>query len=126
MSRNLLTVEQAKREIRLLLGPQESSVGDEEADAFDDLIEELIPEVSEIVIGYLKGAADEFLDSDGNVVVDSDGAPDIPRDVRAAARLLFRIMFEHTDETQAQLYAGGNLPEGVMAILRIRRVPTLA
>ena len=126
MSRNLLTVEQAKREIRLLLGPQDSSVGDAEADAFDELIEDLIPEVSEIVIGYLKDAADEFLNSDGNVEVDSDGNPDIPRDVRAAARLLFRIMFEHADETQQNLYAGDNLPACVTAILRMRRVPTLA
>ena len=126
MSRNLLTVEQAKREIRLLLGPQDSSVGDAEADAFDELIEELIPEVSEIIIQYLKDAADEFLDSDGNVEVDSDGNPDIPRDVRAAARLLFRIMFEHTDETQQNLYDGDNLPAGVAAILKMRRMPTLA
>ena len=126
MNRNLLTLEQAKREVRLLIGEPESSDGDPEADAFTPLIEELIPEVSEIIIGYLKDAADEFMDSAGNVEVDSEGNPDIPRDVRAAARLLFRIMFEHTDETQQDLYAGGKLPEGVAAILRMRRVPTLA
>lgn len=126
MSRNLLTLEQAKREVRLLIGEQDSSEVDGEADIFDPLIEELIPEASEIVLGYLKGVADEFLDSDGNVELDSDGNPAIPPYVRTATRLMFRILFEHSDEANPQTYAGGNLPEGVMAILRIHRVPTLA
>lgn len=119
MSRNLLTLEQAKREVRLLIGEADSSDGDAEADAFDPLIEELIPEVSEIIIGYLKDAADEFMDSDGNVDADSDGNPDIPGDVRNAARLLFRHRFEQPDDNSG-------IPTGVAAILKLRRTPTLA
>lgn len=126
MSRALLTLEQAKREVRLLIGEPDSSDGDAEADAFDEIAEELIEEVSEIILQYLAEAADEFLDSDGNVEADSSGNPDIPGDVRNAARLLFRTMFEQRDEVDPNLYAGGNLPAGVLAVLRMRRPPTLA
>lgn len=126
MSRNLLTLEQAKREVRLLIGEPDSSDGDAEADAFDQIAEELIEEASEIVLLYLAENADEFLDSEGNVEVGSDGLPDVPRDVRTAARLMFRTLFEQRDEAQPTVYAGGNLPEGVVAVLRMRRPPTLA
>lgn len=128
MSHMLLTLEQAKREIRLDLGAAEasSSDSDPEAGLFDAEIVEIIEEVSEAIILYLKDAASEFLDSSGNIDQDSDGNPDIPLDVRRAAKLFFRLSFEHTDEANKETYANGRIPDPVVAILGMRRVPTLA
>ena len=117
MSRDLLTLEQAKRELRLLIGEPASSGGDDEADAFDPVIQKAITSASEILLGLYQDAASEFMDSDG-VIVNSDGEPDIPGDVYSAAALMVHHLFEKPDDP--------GIPAGVMAIVNLRRTPSLA
>lgn len=117
MNLDLLTLEQAKRELRILIGEPESSDGDPEGDAFDPLIAKTITAASAIVIGLYKDAADEFVDSDG-VMLNSDGEPEIPGDVYSAAALMIHHLFEKPDDP--------GVPTGVMAIINLRRTPTLA
>lgn len=117
MSRDLLTLDQAKRELRILIGEPDSSEGDPEGDAFDPLIARTITAASEIVIGLYKDAADEFIDSDG-VILNSDGEPDIPGDVYSAAALMVHHLFDKPDDP--------GIPAGVMAIINLRRTPSVA
>lgn len=116
MSRNLLTLEQAKRALRMVIGEEGSSDGDPEADAFDPQIEAAIAGASEILL-RLYGDEAYFLNSDGQVEVNSDGEPDIPQDVRQAAELMVHHLFEKPDDP--------GIPVGIMAIVNLRRIPSL-
>lgn len=117
-TRDLLTLEQAKRELRILIGEEQSSDGDAEADAFDPVIQTAITGASEILLRLYGDAADEFTDSDGNVKINSDGEPVIPGDVYSAAALMVHHLFEKPDDP--------GIPAGVMAIVNLRRSPSFA
>lgn len=124
MSRVLLTLEQGKRHLQIDVYEGDSSDGDPEAGIHDVEVMEKIEEASEAVLAHLKSA--DFLDSDGNVDENSDGSPDIPANVRAAAKLMLGYLWEHRDEDAEKAYQNGNLPQGVQALLSPLRVPTLA
>lgn len=124
MSRDLLTLEQAKRHLNIDVYAGESSESDPEAGIHDDEVQEKLEEASEAVLAYLKTA--DFLDSDGNVETDSAGKPDIPANVRAATKLLLGYLWEHRDEDADKAWQDGNLPQGVRALLMPLRTPTLA
>jgi len=124
MSRALLTLEQGKRHLLIDVYESDSSDGDPEAGIHDVEVQEKIEEASEAVLAHLKSA--DFLDSDGNVEVDGDGKPDIPANVRAAAKLMLGYLWEHRDEDAEKAYQDANLPQGVRALLAPLRTPTLA
>lgn len=124
MSRALLTLEQGKRHLMIDIYEGESSDTDPEAGIHDVEIMEKIEEASEAVLAHLKTA--DFLDSDGNVEVDSDGIPQIPSNVRAATKLMLGYLWEHRDEDAEGAYQRANLPQGVQALLAPLRTPTLA
>lgn len=124
MSRALLTLEQGKRHLNIDVYEGDSSDGDPEAGIHDVEVLEKIEEASEAVLAYLKDA--DFIDSDGNVEVDSDQVPVIPANVRAATKLLLGYLWEHRDEDAEGAWKNGNLPQGVRALLIPLRVPTLA
>ena len=127
MSRSLLTLEQAKRHLNIDVyadAETSSSDADPEAGIHDAEIIEKIEEASEVILKHLKDA--DFLDSDGDVPTNNDGNPDIPGNVRAAAKLMLGYLWEHRDEDAEGAYQDANLPQGVRALLAADRVPTLA
>ena len=124
MSRALLTLEQGKRHLNIDIYAEESSDADPESGIHDVEVMEKIEEASEAVLAFLKAA--DFVDSDGNVDVDSDGKPDIPASVRAATKMLLGYLWEHRDEDAEGAWQGGNLPPAVRSLLIPLRVPTLA
>lgn len=127
MSRALLTLEQAKRHLNIDIYSMldgASSDGDPEAGIHDVEVMEKIEEASEAIIAYLKDPT--FIDSSGDVDIDSDGIPQIPANVRAAAKLLLGYLWEHRDEDAEGAWQNGNLPQSVRAMLIPLRVPTLA
>jgi hypothetical protein len=127
VSRNLLTLEQAKRHLNIDVyadAESSSSDTDPEAGIHDAEILEKIEEASEVILKHLKSA--DFLDSDGFVPVDSEDRPEIPGNVRAAAKLMLGYLWEHRDEDAEGAYQDANLPQGVRALLAADRVPTLA
>lgn len=124
MSRSLLTLEQGKRHLLIDLYEGDSSGADPEAGLHDDEVTEKIEEASEAVLAYLKTA--DFLDSNGDVDLDSDGKPAIPANVRAATKLMLGYLWEHRDEDAEKAYQNANLPQGVVAMLTPLRTPTLA
>lgn len=128
MSRALLTLDQGKRHLNIDIydmAESSSSVSDDPESGIHDVeILEKIEEASEVILKHLKDA--EFLDSDGFVPVDSAGNPEIPGNVRAAAKLMLGYLWEHRDEDAEKAYQDANLPQGVRALLAADRVPTLA
>lgn len=127
MSRALLTLTQAKRHLNIDIfsdAESSSSDSDPEAGIFDEEIIEKLQESSEVVLKHLKDP--DFLDSDGNVETNSDGIPEIPYNVRAAAKLMLGYLWEHRDEDAEGAYQNGQLPQGVVALLCADRTPTIA
>lgn len=88
----------------------------------------LIRASSMAIVNYLKDQSSEFLDSNGEVEIDSNDEPvGVPPDIQLACLFLVGYYHGHRgdDEQQFSLSAVA-LPRPVMALLNMRRVPTLA
>lgn len=110
----LVSLEQGKRHLRVILDDP-----DENAD-----IELKIKGASQAVLDYLKSRADEFLDSAGEVEVDSENEPvGIPENVQAATLLMLGYLYKDRDNNADSAYQQGYLPAPVTALLYPRRDP---
>lgn len=87
----------------------------------DDTLGILIEAASESVVGYMKSAANIFLDSDGNVIVGN-----VPQRVKWATILLVGYLNENRDSDQENAFEMGYLPKPVMSLLYSLRDPALA
>lgn len=117
----LVTLEQAKEHLRI--EPSDSSGGADDSD-----LTLKIKAASRAVIRYI-GAEQDFLDSAGDVVEDSNG-PTVPEDIQAATLLLLGSLHRNRDgepsSNQAQTWEHGFLPRPVISLLYPYRLPTLA
>lgn len=118
--RDLLTLEQAKRHLYV-----DDDIDSSEGSPHDAEIAEKIAEASALILDYL-GSEASFLDSDEEVEVDSEGVPQIPASVRAAAKLMLGYLFTNRDENPGGAFESGWLPVPVIACLRTHRTPTVA
>jgi hypothetical protein len=79
------------------------------------------------VLRYIGANADTFLDSYGDVPVDSEGDPvGVPEDVAAAVLILLGDLYRNRDGENASEYEFGTLPRVVVSLLYPWRTPTLA
>jgi hypothetical protein len=88
-------------------------------------LELMITSASRMVLNHLKDGADDYLDSDGQVLEDSNGDPDVPAEVKHATLFLLGYLWRKRDEDEAGEFAGGRLPAPVRAILGPLRDPAL-
>ena len=104
MSKNLVTLDQAKDHIRAV------------HDMDDEHIELAIKAASAAVLTYLDGADEIFTDSNGDVVLD-----DVPDDIKWACLLLIGEFFRNREAEQDgpvdQSFGYGFLPRPVVALL---------
>jgi gp6-like head-tail connector protein len=115
MSRDLVTLDQAIAHLR--------------ADAVDPMIPLYVSAASEAVLVYLQDAW--FLDTAGDVPVDSSGDPDgVPANIQAATLLLIGELYRNREGDQGgkidAQFGYGFLPQSVLALLYPYRTPTFA
>ena len=99
------------------------------SDSVDDSLDlELkIQAASAAVLAYLKSGADAFLDTAGEVIVDSAGDPvGVPFQVKAAVLLMVGYLYRQRDEDEGEEFEQGYLPRPVTALLYPLRTPALA
>lgn len=93
----------------------------------DNDIELQIHAASGAVMNYLKAGADAFLDSNGDVYIDSNDTPvGVPFEVQAATLLMLGYLYKDRDENAAGAFEQGYLPKPVTALLYPLRDPALA
>lgn len=79
------------------------------------------------VLNYLKSGANKFLDSNGDVEIDSANDPvGVPYEVEAATLLMLGYLYKDRDENADGAYAQGYLPKPVTALLYPLRDPAFA
>jgi hypothetical protein len=79
------------------------------------------------VLNYIRASEPTFLDSSGDVIVDTSGDPvGIPYEVKAATLLLLGDLYKERDAVNAAEWEHGFLPRSVLSILYPFRRPTLA
>ena len=87
------------------------------------------PRASAAIINYLKDAAEDFLDSSLEVIVDSSEIPQVPYVVKQATLLLVGDMYKNreplTEDEVNPAFGYGYLPRSVIALLYNLRDPTL-
>lgn len=111
----LVSLEQGKNHLRV------------DNDDEDEDIELKIHAASELVVGYLKDAANEFLDTSGEPEVDSSLTPvGVPYKVRAATLLMLGYLYRDRDGDPDKAYEMGYLPRPVTALLYSMRKPSMA
>lgn len=82
---------------------------------------------SAAVLNYLKSGANKFLDSNGEVEIDSSGEPvGVPYEVEAATLLMLGYLYKDRDENAEGAYEQGFLPKPVTALLYPLRDPAFA
>lgn len=84
-----------------------------------------IEAASKAVITFLKSGA-TFLDSQGDVPLDSSGIPVVPEDIKAATLVLIGILYRDRDGQEMDKWKQGYLPFTVTALLYPYRDPALA
>lgn len=111
----LVTLAQVKTRLRI------------DSDDADADMEDMIEAASGAVLNYLKSGADYFLDTAGEVIVDTDGDPlGVPAVVQTATLVLVGYFTRYRDENPDGEYEMGYLPKPVMALLYPLRDPALA
>lgn len=96
-------------------------------DSDDGLISLYIQAASAMVINYLKGGADAFLNSSGDVEMDSQDEPvGVPYEVQAATLLMVGHLYRDRDGDAEKAFEMGYLPKPVMALLYPLRDPALS
>lgn len=110
----LVSLQQAKDHLRI-----DTSDGD------NDLTLK-IHAASGAVLNYIRSGADEFTDSAGDAIVDSNGNPlGIPYEVMAATLLMIGYLYKDRDADPDKAYQMGYLPPAVTALLYPHRDPIL-
>jgi len=117
MSRMLVTLDEARVHLRR-----------DEDDVGADLdLQAKIMGASEAVLSYIKASADTFLDTAGQVLVDSAGTPiGVPDVVRSATLIMVGYLDRVRDDDPDKAFRPGFLPTPVMALLYPLRTPTVA
>jgi hypothetical protein len=78
------------------------------------------------VLNYIRNGADEFTDSSGEPILDSNGVPvGIPFEIQAATLLLLGYLFKDRDGDPDKAFTHNYLPMGVISLLTFWRDPTL-
>lgn len=113
----LVTIEQASAHLR------------RDTDADDNDLVLKIEAASGAVLNYLKDGADEFLDTAGQVPLDSNGDPvGVPYEVRAAVLILLGVFYSYREGEAGIInpqFSHGYLPPTVTALLYPLRDPAL-
>jgi hypothetical protein len=112
----IVTLEEAKLHLR---------IDDIDTDGDSDLQLKLYA-ASQSVINYLKEGASLFVDSDGEIVVDSDGDSIAPYPIKAATLIMVGYLYRDRDENRQKEFELGYLPLPVTSLLYPYRVPALA
>ncbi len=87
----------------------------------------LVQGASQMIVRYLKEAANTFLESTGEPFLDSNGeAPNVPGDVKTATLLLAGMLYSNPDGDENKGFSLGNLPACVTAQLYSLRYPSIA
>jgi len=77
------------------------------------------------VRNYLGSYVDTFLDTAGDVIVDSSGVPEVPYEVQIATLILVGIFYKDRDGDPDKNYTPGYLPAPVTALLYPLRDPVV-
>lgn len=110
----LVSLQQARNHLR-------SDDSDDDADLSLKILA-----ASAAVLAYLKDGA-TFVDSNGDVPVDSYGDPvGVPRQVQAATLLMVGYLYRLRDENEDEAYEHGYLPKPVTSLLYPLRDPAIA
>jgi hypothetical protein len=93
--------------------------------ADDSLLLLLVQSASQAVVSYLQTAS--WLDSDGEIALDSDGEEmPVPAAVQWATLHLIGFLYRNRDANPDQAFAPGYLPAPVTALLYPHRDPVCA
>jgi hypothetical protein len=93
-------------------------------DVDDDVLQIYLNAASRAVMRYMKVTEDEYIDSSGELEIDSNGDTLVPADVQQAVLLLTSIFF--SDRSGTANWPDGYLPPAVKSLLTPLRDPTLA
>lgn len=104
-----ITLEEAKSHLRV------------DGDAEDSDVTLKTHAASGAVRGYLKSAADAYLDDQGDPITGK-----VPYEVKAATMLMLGFLYKDRDEDSSNAYSQGFLPRPVTALLYPLRDPALA
>jgi hypothetical protein len=108
----LVDVDTAKAQVRL------------DHDVDDEILEFHLIAASRAVLRYIKVAEDQYIDSSGEIIVDSNGVSAVPEDVQMAVLVLTSMFFN--DRTGSATWPDGYLPPPVKALLIGLRDPSMA
>ena len=106
----LVTLQQAKTQVR------------QDLDDEDTHITLLIHAASGMIINYM-GSQVDFLDSNGAVILDSSGDPDVAPEIKLATLYLVGMLYRDRDGEFVGQWQQGYLPTVVTAILYPLRDP---
>lgn len=101
------------------------NIGADEAD-HDDLLDIYIDAASETIVDHLQDNVSEFIDSNGDVILDSEGNPETPKKVKVATLMLVGIFFRDREGSEVANWPPGFLPPAIISLLCSRRDPTCA
>jgi hypothetical protein len=111
----LVTLEQAKAHIRV-------DFDDEDAE-----IEIYLKAASQAIVNYLQEGDALFMDSDGDIIEDSNGiAIDVTYEIKAATLLMVGYLYRYRDNNDGEAFEMGYLPKPVTALLYHLRKPGYA
>lgn len=110
----LVSLQQAKDHLRI------------DTDDGDNDLTLKIHAASAAVLNYIRNGADEFTDSSGEAIVNSNDEPQgIPYEVQAATLLMLGYLNKDRDGDPDKAYEHGYLPKPVMSLLYPHRTPSL-
>lgn len=113
--------------MKLITLTQASDYIRRDTNADDTLLDSIVEGASHAVLNYLKSGADSFLDSNGEVPVDSSGDPvGVPFVVQCATMYLTSWLYRNRDMDEQKTFETGYLPPPVTAMLYALRDPALA
>jgi len=98
----------------------------DEVDENDPDISAKITAASRLVLRFLGSKSAFFLDTQGQVMLNTAGKPLVPEDVQAATLMLFGYLYRLRDSDAQGEWVEGWLPTPVRSMLHMIRKPTLA
>jgi hypothetical protein len=114
----LVTLDEARARLRF-------DSGDSNGAPDDGDLQIMINSASRSVLKYIASGDPDFLDSNGEVIENSNGPVDVPDDVRDAVLLWVAIKYRNRDEDGSIDQDFGFPPKQVVSILYPYRLPTL-
>jgi hypothetical protein len=111
----LVSLAEAKKHIRV------------DFDEDDAEIEIYLKGASQAVANYLQNGEALFMDSDGDIIEDSNGiAIEVTYEIKAATLLMVGYLYRHRDNNEGDAFDMGYLPKPVTALLYPLRKPGYA